>query len=87
MASRSGARSTAGSEEHGAWASVALAFEERGPTGAWQPARLALIRLQRVRDAWKKHATITFASRSDDAMRLPAALVDWFLHGDHCRFR
>lgn len=61
--------------ERGAWATVALAYEERGSTGTWQPAKLALIRLQRVHDAWKKHATITL--RGDDALRLAEALSDW----------
>lgn len=61
--------------ERGAWATVAIAYEERGANGAWKPARLALIRLQRVRDAWKKHAAITL--RGDDAMQLAAALGAW----------
>lgn len=61
--------------ERGAWATVAIAFQERDSTGAWQPAKLAVIRLQRVRGAWKKHATVTL--RGDDAMRLAEALADW----------
>jgi hypothetical protein len=61
--------------ERGAWATVAIAYEERAPGGAWKPAKLALIRLQRVRDAWKKHAAITL--RGADAMLLAQALGEW----------
>jgi hypothetical protein len=60
--------------EGGAWATVAIAYEERGD-GAWKPAKLALIRLQRVRGAWKKHAAITL--RGLDAMRLAEAIGAW----------
>jgi hypothetical protein len=61
--------------ERGAWATVAIAYEERGPDGGWKPAKLALIRLQRIRDAWKKHATITL--RGTDAVELAEALDGW----------
>jgi len=61
--------------ERGAWATVAIAYEERGSDGAWRPAKLALIRLQRVREAWKKHAAITL--RGSDALLLTGALRDW----------
>jgi hypothetical protein len=61
--------------ERGAWATLAIAYEERGTDGAWKPAKLALIRLQRAHDAWKKHATLTL--RGDDAMRLAAAIGEW----------
>ncbi|TMQ25488.1 MAG: hypothetical protein E6J90_05875 [Deltaproteobacteria bacterium] len=61
--------------ERGGWATVAIAFEERSAGGAWKPAMLALIRLQRVHDAWKKHAAITL--RGDDALDLAAALDTW----------
>jgi len=33
--------------ERGGWATVAIAYEERGAEGVWKPAKLALIRLQR----------------------------------------
>ena len=59
----------------GAWATVAIAFEERGPDAVWKPAKLALIRLQRVRDAWKKHAAITL--RGSDAVSLAETLSEW----------
>jgi hypothetical protein len=61
--------------ERGAWATVAIAYEERGADGDWKPAKLALIRLQRVRDAWKKHAAITL--RGGDALELAAAIEGW----------
>jgi hypothetical protein len=61
--------------ERGAWATVAIAYEERGPDGGWKPARLAMIRLQRVRDAWKQHAAITL--RGSDALGLAQALGEW----------
>ena len=61
--------------ERGAWATVAIAYEERGPDGSWKPAKLVLIRLQRVRDAWKKHAAITL--RGSDALLLALALGEW----------
>jgi hypothetical protein len=61
--------------ERGAWATVAIAYEDRHPDGAWKPAKLALIRLQRVRDAWKKHAALTL--RGADAMSLAEALGAW----------
>jgi hypothetical protein len=61
--------------QRGAWATVAIAFEERAAGGDWKPARLALIRLQRVRDAWKKHAAITL--RGGDALELARTLDAW----------
>jgi hypothetical protein len=60
--------------ERGAWATVAIAYEERGADG-WKPAKLALIRLQRVRDAWKKHAAITL--RGGDALELAETIEQW----------
>lgn len=61
--------------ERGAWATVAIAYEERGPGSAWKPAKLALIRLQRVHGAWKKHAALTL--RGIDAMRLAETIGAW----------
>ncbi|HEY0985641.1 MAG TPA: hypothetical protein VGD80_01265 [Kofleriaceae bacterium] len=57
------------------WATVAIVFEERGADDVWKPAKLALIRLQRVRDAWKKHAAITL--RGSDAIALAESLAQW----------
>jgi hypothetical protein len=61
--------------ERGAWATVAIAYEERGADGGWKPAKLAMIRLQRVRGAWKKHAAITL--QGSDAISLAQALGEW----------
>ena len=61
--------------QRGGWATVAIAFEERGPGDVLKPAKLALIRLQRVRDAWKKHAAITL--RGGDAVALAQTLAEW----------
>jgi hypothetical protein len=63
--------------ERGAWATVAIAYEERGTDGVWKPAKLALIRLSRVRGAWKKHAAITL--RGSDAVQLADVLAGWRL--------
>jgi hypothetical protein len=61
--------------QRGAWATVAIVYQERAAGGDWKPAKLALIRLQRVRDAWKRHAAITL--RGDDALELAAAIDGW----------
>ena len=61
--------------QRGAWATVAIAYEERGTEGAWKPAKLALIRLQRVREAWKKHAAITLGGAC--ARQLADAVHGW----------
>ena len=61
--------------EKGAWATVAMVFEERAPDGTWKPGKLALIRLQKVRDAWKKHAAITLGG--GDAVALAEAISSW----------
>lgn len=60
--------------ERGGWATVAIVFEERGEAG-WKPAKLALIRLQRVREVWKKHAAMTLSA--DDARELAAMIEAW----------
>ena len=61
--------------ERRGWATVVLAYEERDAAGAWKPAKLALIRLQRVRGAWKKHAAITLAGT--EALELGDAIAAW----------
>jgi hypothetical protein len=61
--------------ERGGWATVAIAYEERASDGTWKGAKLALIRLQKVRDAWKKHAAITL--RGSDAISLAETLTEW----------
>jgi hypothetical protein len=61
--------------EKGAWATVAMVYDERGSDGAWKRGKLALIRLQKVRDAWKKHAAINLSG--DDAAALAETLAGW----------
>lgn len=63
--------------EQRGWATVAIVYQERerDREGAWKPAKLALIRLQKVREAWKKHAAITLDG--DAALALGASLESW----------
>jgi hypothetical protein len=61
--------------ERGAWATVAVVYQERAADGPWRPAKLAVVRLQRVREAWKRHAAISL--RGDDAVALGQALAAW----------
>ncbi len=61
--------------ERGAWATVVMVFEERASDGSWKPRKLALIRLQKVRDAWKKHAAMTLSGT--DAIALADAVGSW----------
>lgn len=61
--------------ERRGWATVALVFQERDRDGEWKPAKLALVRLQRAHDAWKKHGSITLAG--DEALALADSLAQW----------
>lgn len=61
--------------QRGAWATVAIAYQERAIGGDWKPAKLVLIRLQRVRDTWRRHAALTL--RGGDALELATALDSW----------
>jgi hypothetical protein len=64
--------------QRGGWATIAIAYEQRGRSdGApevWAK-KVALLRMQRVRDGWKKHAAITLAG--DDARDLAHELARW----------
>ncbi len=57
------------------WATVVMVFQERDRDGDWKPAKLALIRLQRAHEAWKKHAAITLGGT--EALELVDALGSW----------
>ncbi len=57
------------------WATVAIVYEERASDGTWKPAKLALLRMQSVRGAWKRHAAITLGGA--DALALVEAVGDW----------
>jgi len=59
----------------GAWATVALVYQEKDRAGAWKPAKLAVIRLQRAHEAWKKHASMTLGG--PEALELAASLASW----------
>jgi hypothetical protein len=57
------------------WATVAIVYQERDRDGDWKPAKLALIRLQKIRDAWKKHAAMTLDGEA--ALQLAASIESW----------
>jgi hypothetical protein len=59
--------------ERRGWATVAILFEERGAAG-WR-RKVALLRMQRARGAWRKHAMITLAAA--DAAALGTQLGAW----------
>jgi hypothetical protein len=61
--------------ERRGWATVAIAYEERGAAGAWKPAKLALLRFQRVRGAWKQLAAIALGG--DEAIALADEIGKW----------
>ncbi len=61
--------------ERRGWATVALVYQELDKAGDWKPAKLALIRLQYVREAWKKHAAMTLDGV--DAVALAESLSGW----------
>src|SRR4029453_18945126 len=63
--------------ERGGWATVAIAFEEKREDGTWKPAKLALVRLQKIREAWKKAAGIALSR--GDAAALARAISSWGL--------
>lgn len=62
--------------EGGAWATVAVLYAERHATdGTWKAPRVALLRFQKVRGAYKKHAAIVLGR--DAATALVARLGSW----------
>jgi hypothetical protein len=64
--------------ERRGWATVACVYQERDREGAWKPAKLALIRLQHVREAWKKHGAITLEGPA--ALELAGSIEAWREH-------
>jgi len=60
--------------ERNGWATVAIAFHERGKDGTWS-GKLALLRMKRAKGVWVKHAAITL--RGGDAIELGAKLATW----------
>jgi hypothetical protein len=61
--------------EQRGWATVAIVYQEKDRDGTWKPAKLALIRMQKVREAWKRHAAITLDG--DAALALGASIESW----------
>lgn len=61
--------------EQRGWATVAIVYQERDRGGEWRPAKLVLFRLQRVREAWKKHAAITLDGPA--ALALAGTIDGW----------
>jgi hypothetical protein len=61
--------------ERGGWATVALVFRERDRDGEWKPAKLALLRFRRIREVWKKQASITLTG--EDAKEMIGVLLGW----------
>lgn len=61
--------------EQRGWATVAIVYQERDRDGEWKPAKLALIRLQKVREAWKKHAALTLDGEA--ALALAGSIESW----------
>jgi len=65
--------------ERRGWATVAVAYQEKDAAGGWKAPKLAILRFQRVGDAWKKHALVTLSGT--DAAALAASLTEWRLSG------
>lgn len=64
----------------GAWATGIYRFEELDPaTGAWRPARAALVRFRKLHGGWKRHAAINLSAAV--AGELGATLARWFAEG------
>jgi hypothetical protein len=57
------------------WATVAICFEERAGDGTWKAPKIALLRLRRMHDAWKKQAGITLSV--EEAHALGVVIAGW----------
>jgi hypothetical protein len=62
--------------EKSGWATVAIAFREKGKDGAWKEPKLALLRFRRVHEVWQKQALITLGG--EEAQALAGELAGWF---------
>jgi len=60
--------------EQRGWATVAIVYQEKAADG-WKPAKLAVIRLQKIREAWKKHAAMTLGGPA--ALALADTIGSW----------
>jgi len=62
----------------GGWATVMFLFQELdSERDAWQDARVAIVRFQKVRGLWKKHAAWNLAG-ADEARAVAGQLERWF---------
>ena len=62
----------------GGWATILFLYEELDPErDAWKPARVAVVRFQKVRGLWKKHAAWNLDGERE-AREVKAALDAWF---------
>ncbi len=62
----------------GGWATVLFLFQELDlERDAWQPAKVAVVRFQKLRGLWKKHAAWNLAGETDVAS-VVEALTAWF---------
>jgi hypothetical protein len=60
------------------WATVACAYRERARDGTWRTPKLALIKLRRVHDAWKRESSVTLDGHI--ALELAGVLDAWREH-------
>ena len=62
----------------GGWATILFLYEELDlEADAWKPARVAVVRFQKVRGLWKKHAAWNLDGERE-AREVVAALDAWF---------
>ena len=62
----------------GGWATVLFLYEELDAAAdTWKPARVAVVRFQKVRGLWKKHAAWNLDGERE-AREVIDALVAWF---------
>jgi hypothetical protein len=65
------------------WATVACAYRERARDGSWRAAKLAIVKLRRVHDAWRREPGVTLEgevavelARAIDGWRVQLAVID-----------
>lgn len=65
--------------QRGGWATIAFLFQERDRADRtqWQPPQVAIVRFQKTRGLWRKHAAWTLDG-ADEARALAATLTEWF---------
>jgi hypothetical protein len=62
----------------GGWATVLFLYEELDASvDRWKPARVAIVRFQKVRGLWKKHAAWNLDGEQE-AREVIGALSAWF---------